>query len=292
MKHIPVLLEEVIENLNVKEGGIYIDATLGYGGHAEKILEKIGKTGKLIGIEWDEETKNEVSKKFRSRKDQFRIICDNYANLKKIVRSLGYERVDGILFDLGTNIHQIKESNKGFSFLREAALDMRFNPKFSDLPAYKIVNSWSKEKLDALLRESDEWRSHIIAKAIVESRRQKRILTTKDLADIVTRAVHGRHGRIHPATKVFQALRIAANSELENIRKAIPEAVELLGKGGRLVVISFHSGEDRIVKQLLKGFKERGLIKILTKKTIMPKYEETRSNPLSRSAKMRVGEKI
>ncbi len=292
MKHIPVLLNEVIEYLNIKSDGVYIDATCGFGGHAEKILERIDKGGELIGIELDPEVANETKDKFIRFKNQFRVICDNFANIEKITRRFGCKCVDGILFDLGTNLYQIKESSKGFSFLRSAPLDMRFNPKFSDLPAYKIVNTWSHESLEKLFRESDEWRARPIVKAIIERRRQKKILTTDDLADVILRAVHGKRGRIHPATKVFQALRIAANFELENIKEAIPEAMKMLCPQGRIIVISFHSGEDRIIKQAFRQAEERGIVKILTKKPIVPEYQEKRANPQSRSAKMRVIEKL
>ncbi len=285
MIHIPVLLKEAIKYLDVKEKGIYVDATLGFGGHSKEILKR-AKKGLLIGIEWDESALKEAKvnlEKFKNKK----LILENFVNLKKILKKLKIEEIDGILFDLGVNLAQLQDSKRGFSFQKEGPLDMRMTEDL-DLTASEIVNKWPEKELIRIFKENNERFARKIARKIVREREKKPILTTLELANIV-KSCYRKRRKIHPATLVFQALRIEVNKELENLKLVLPQAVDSLKKGGRLVVISFHSGEDRIVKTFIK--EEKRLIN-LTKKPIVPTPLEIRKNPRARSAKLRAAEKI
>ena len=247
--HIPVLLEEVIEALNVQPGGRYIDATIGPGGHAAAILENSTPGGQLLGIDADPESIEIAGAKLEAYGDSVLLVNQNFANLRVICSQYDFSPVHGILFDLGLSSVQLEENNRGFSFQHDSQLDMRFSPR-KEVTADDIVNTASESDLSDIIYEYGEERfSRRIARHIV---RQRPITTSLQLAKTVEEAVGGRRGRIHPATRTFQALRIAVNSELENLESALEQTINLLRPGGRLAVISYHSLEDRIVKQFMR----------------------------------------
>jgi len=293
--HIPVLPKEVIEYLDPKPNENFIDCTIGEGGHTTAILERNKPKGKVLGIEIDPE----LYQKLKSRMAEIRnskletrnrliLVNDSYVNLAETVRKQRFKPVSGILFDLGFSSWHLEESGRGFSFEKNEPLDMRYNPE-NPLTAEKIVNNWSEREIEKILREYGEERfTKRIAREIIQERKIKPIKTTFQLVETIKKStpIWYHHRRIHPATRTFQALRIAVNDELNNLKKALPQAVEILEKDGRLAVISFHSLEDRIVKNF---FREN--LKILTKKPIRPSLEEIEINPRSRSAKLRVGQK-
>jgi len=288
--HQPVLLNEAIKLLNIKKERKYIDATVGGGGHAEAVL-KTG--GRVLGIDWDPEAVRYAKEYLKKAcpDTSWKIARGNFANLEEIANKEGFGKVSGILFDLGVSSYQLKTSERGFSFQKDASLDMRMDPRLA-ITAADLLKVLSKKQLNVLFtRFAQEKRARAIADAIVRARRIKPIETTKELVDLVTSVYGGKRKirAIHPATKVFLALRIVVNSELENLKVVLSQALDLLKPNGRLVVISFHESEDRIVKRFLKNEKK---IQILTKKPITPSEEEIRINPRSRSAKLRVGEKI
>lgn len=300
--HIPVLVNEVIEYLQLKPGGRYIDCTLGGGGHAAKILAKIYPEGKLLGIDCDplaiEIAKSTLSPFGKS----VMIVKANFSNLSLIAPIYNFTEVDGILFDLGLSSIQLEESGRGFSFLRDEPLDMRFDPT-QELTAEYIVNNWSEHQIACILKKYGEEKHYRqIARAIVENRPIK---SSRHLVEVIKKAVP-RQGKLHPATRTFQALRIAVNGELDNLAMALPQAVSLLRPEGRLVVISYHSLEDRIVKTFfMREAKDclcppgtptcvcghTATLKIINRKPITPSPEEKSANPRSRSAKLRVAER-
>ena len=283
--HIPVLFEEVLQNLVSVEDGQFVDATLGGGGHTYRLLEKY-KQIRVIGIDADEVALTIAEEALREFKDRITLVRGNFKNVKEILQGIGVSSIDGILFDLGTSTYQIM-GKRGFSFNDDEALDMRMDIR-EELTAYDIVNSYRVDDLATILFEyGEEEKSRRIARAIVEARKKKPIETAKELADIVARA-KWRRGRIHPATKTFQAIRIETNHELESLKKGIESAVEVLNPGGRIGVISFHSLEDRIMKEF---FRNSPVLKILTKKPLRPERKEILTNPRSRSAKLRIAEK-
>lgn len=309
MAHFPVLLRDTINLLCLQPGDKVIDATFGEGGHSREILKKIGPEGWLLGIDADADNIARAKKipKFNKR---VILVNDNFCYLKKIAEKHNFYPVQAILMDLGWASRQFEESGRGFSFLRDEPLDMRYDRKSqisnlksqinfksqiqnSKLTASIIVNEWSEAEIGRILREYGEernWRE--IARAIVVARQKAPIKTTQDLVNLVlSLKLKVRNSRLHPATKVFQALRIAVNDELNNLRQVLPQAREILAPGGRLAVISFHSLEDRIVKQFFKSQSGK-ILKIITKKPITPSREEIKANPRSRSAKLRVAEKI
>lgn len=305
--HIPVLQKEVLQYLDPKPNENFIDATIDGGGHTAAILQKNGPHGKILGIELD----TEIYQKLRSRIAEFPIsnfqfpnrlilVNDSYTNLKKIIEKYKFGQVSGILFDLGMSSWHLEESGRGFTFMKDEPLDMRYNPEnpltplevkdsrrkfqknkpLTGLTAEKIVNEYSQEEIEKILKEYGEERfAKKIAKRIVQERPIK---TTFQLKDIIP----GKRTRIHPATRTFQALRIAVNDELNNLKEALPQTIEVLEKGGRIIIISFHSLEDRIVKNFFKEASPDRL-KILTKKPIIPSSEEIKINPRCRSAKLR-----
>ncbi len=302
--HIPVLTEEVIQALAVQPGGRYIDCTLGGGGHAAAILEHISPGGQLLGIDADPEAVDAASQRLSEYKDSTLLIADNFINLKSICYKHDFVPVHGIIFDLGLSSLQLNGNGRGFSFQHKAPLDMRFSPD-QELTAADIVNDYPEEELARLIRTyGEETAARRIAKYIVEERPVK---TTLELAKIVERGVGKRQRKIHPATKTFQALRIAVNQELEHLELALKQAVDLLGFEGRLVVISYHSLEDRIVKQFMQQ-ESKGCIcppevpvctcehtaslRQINKRIISPSPEEIKRNPRSRSARMRAAERI
>jgi 16S rRNA (cytosine1402-N4)-methyltransferase len=293
--HKPVLLKEVIEWLDVGRNKNYVDCTIGEGGHAIEILKRNGPKGKVLGIEIDPELYKKLKKEAPER---LILVNDSYTNLKEIVERENFKKVYGILFDLGISSWHIEKSGRGFSFLRDEPLIMRYNGNLTEeakLTAEMIVNEWPEREIERILKEYGEERfAKRIVREIVKARKVKPIKTTLQLVEVIKKAVPSfyRHRKIHFATKTFQALRIAVNNELENLKVALPQTIEVLEKEGRLVVISFHSLEDRIVKNFLKEKEREGKIKILTKKPIRPSKEEVKQNPRSRSAKLRAALKI
>ncbi|MBU4310663.1 16S rRNA (cytosine(1402)-N(4))-methyltransferase RsmH [bacterium] len=291
IEHIPVLLDEIIKYLNCMGNKVIVDCTIGEGGHAEKILENLGSSGILLGIDQDQDALVAARKRLASFGERVVLIWDNFTNLEKILKEKGIEKIDGILFDLGISSLQLNRRDRGFSFLKEGPLDMRMN-KAQKINASELINKTSYKELQNILYELGEKRwARRIARAIVRERGKGPVTTTTQLARIIERAVPYR-GRIHPATRAFQALRIEVNRELENLKEILPQAVDSLRKGGRICIVSYHSLEDRIVKNSFKEFARQGRIEILTKKPIISQEEEIRMNPRSRSAKLRVGERI
>lgn len=288
--HEPVLLKEVLEVLDPQSGQNYIDATINGGGHARAILERIGPKGKLLGIDWDCDLIQELGiKNQESGIKNTTLACDNYRNIKEIIKRYNFQPVHGILLDLGFSTHHLRQSKRGFSFLLNENLDMRYH-KENALTAEKIVNTWTGKAIEDLLREYGEERfARRITDAILRRRRVQKISTTAELVGIITQSVLRSYagGKMHPATKVFQALRIAVNQELENLSSVLPDCVDILAEEGKIIVISFHSLEDRIVKQFFRKRQKEEAVKIIHKKPLQPSEEETRENPSSRSAKLR-----
>lgn len=289
--HKPVLLREVTDLLNIRKGYVYVDCTLGLGGHSLEILEKLEGHGKLIGIEQDESSLKIAKDRLKDYPECY-LFSLNFLELKKALNSLGLDKISGgVLLDLGFNSYQLEDENRGFSFKMDSPLDMRMNRNKS-LSAYEVVNSYSEAELAEIFYKYGEERfSRRIAGLIVEKRsKSKAIKTTKELANIVIRAYPKvRKYKIHPATKIFQAIRIEVNNELENLEKFLCFVSELLLPTSRLIVISFHSLEDRIVKNFLKSNRE---FDILTKKPVVPTSGELKDNLRARSAKLRAAERI
>jgi len=301
--HIPVLLKETVEALAIRPGGRYIDCTVGGGGHAEAILERSAPGGQLLGIDADPEAVSAARERLSRFGSAVLIVNDNFANLESICLKNDFEPVNGILFDLGLSSMQLSEAGRGFSFKRGAPLDMRFGPGQA-LSAADIINKYSETELAGLIRDyGEETHSRQIAHLIVRARP---IRTTDELAGLIERAMPGR-GRIHPATKTFQALRIAVNRELDNLEAALGQALSLLGHEGRLAVISYHSLEDRIVKNFMRreaagcicppGLPQcvchhQSRLRLVMKQVITPSLAEVKANPRARSAKLRVAERI
>jgi len=293
--HIPVLQKEVLQYLSPKPNENFIDATINGGGHALAILDKIQPNGKLLGIDWDKEIIKNLKLKIKNFEKRIVLVSDNFANLEEIVKHTKFSSAEGILFDLGMSSWHLEESGRGFSFLKNEPLDMRYNSRnpLTGLTARRILNYYSYLEIEKILRTYGEERfAKKIAERIVEKRKIKPIESTFQLVEIIKNATPSwyHHRRIHLATKTFQALRIAVNDELNNLEKALPQALEILKDGGRLAVISFHSLEDRIVKNF---YRSRSLIdlKILTKKPVRPSEEEIKINPRARSAKLRAAQK-
>jgi len=287
--HVPVMQEEVLEALKIKDNGIYIDATVGLGGHSRNILNQAGGCT-LIGIDRDDKAL-EIAGERLNGFENVHLVRESFSNIKSVAEGLGYDRVNGILLDIGVSMLHLKSEDRGFSFLSDDILDMRMDSR-QDLTAEKIVNRYrEKELADIIWRYGDERFSRRIAKAIVYARQKKPVKSCKELAGIIERAVR-RRGRIHPATRSFQALRIEVNKELDELTAVIDAAPDILAREGRLCVISYHSLEDRIVKNSFKALAKEGLFRIITRKPLVPCRQEQITNPSSRSAKMRVGEKI
>ncbi|MCF8054239.1 MAG: 16S rRNA (cytosine(1402)-N(4))-methyltransferase RsmH [Deltaproteobacteria bacterium] len=306
--HQPVLLKEAIDLLQCGAGKIFVDGTVGGGGHAEAILERIGTDGHLIGIDFDEEALNASKARLAKFGESVTLVRGNFAAIADILYHRGMEKIDGAIVDLGVSSHQLLSAERGFSFAHEAPLDMRMSRNEGGISAELIVNTFTEARIKSILKEYGEERmAGLIARAICTRRSQAPIVTTVQLAEIVARVVRSRTKGIHPATRTFQALRIAVNQELENIASFIPAIVPLLRRGSRLVVISFHSLEDRIVKHAFASLASscdcpRGVpvcvcgkvpsLKIITKKPVIPGEQEIRNNHASRSAKLRVAERI
>jgi len=295
--HTPVLLKEVIDGLSLQRGDIYLDATLGGGGHAEEVWKRMGNSVQIAGIDLDETALEIARNKLEMAGCKPKLTLQNFRNIDRAVEILDIENPSKIVFDLGWNSMQVEEGERGFSFQKDEPLLMTFskeeNPEVTT--AYDIVNFWQEENIaDIIYAYGEETFSRRIAKKIVEEREKCEIKSSLQLAEIVKSAVpiFYRFGRIHPATKTFQAIRIAVNDELQALKEGLEKAFKLLKKDGRMAVISFHSLEDRIVKTFFKGLEEKDELEIINKKPIIAGEEEIERNRKSRSAKLRIIRKI
>lgn len=300
--HYTVMKNEAVDALDCKDGLIYVDCTLGGGGHSELILQRISPNGRLISFDIDQDAIEAASERLKDYKN-LTIVKDSYTNIKKVLKNLGIEKITGgILFDLGASYHQLTKQERGFSFSKEAPLDMRFNMD-SDFSAFDVVNGYTENELVKIFSEYGEERfSKRIAKRIVEQRKIKKIETTTELADLIVNCTPRVKSHIHPATRVFQAIRIEVNHELQNVKNTLNDVLDLLDFGAIISVISFHSLEDRLVKQIFKYYSTRchcernqmvcncppPVIELVNKKPIMASEEEIKENPPSRSAKLRI----
>ncbi|MFH1508884.1 MAG: 16S rRNA (cytosine(1402)-N(4))-methyltransferase RsmH [bacterium] len=305
--HEPVLAGEVIEFLKIKSNQNVIDGTLGGGGHAELLLEKNAPKGKLLGLDVDEEAIAASQKRLKSYGQRAIIRKTNYKNIKQITNEIRIVPVYAILLDLGVSLHQLKKGERGFSVQKDGPLDMRFDQGEIGVTAAQIINNYKEEYLREIFYKYGEERfSRKIASAIIKSRKEKKFIRTSELADLISALKPKGKSKVHPATKVFQALRIATNKEFENILSGIKDAVDVLEKGGRIAIISFHSLEDRLVKNVLKELEgvcqcpkdspicmcgKKEIVRIITRKPIIPSEKELIKNPRARSAKLRVAEK-
>lgn len=308
-QHVPVLLTEVLHWLQPKPGRSFVDGTLGGGGYTRALVAVVGSTGQVIAIDRDEAALERF--KIAGVSTNVILIHDSFANLNQICDQRGYNRYDGIVCDLGLSTDQLSDSSRGFTFVGAGSLDMRFDSSATELTAYKIVNGWSVQQLrNMLLHAGEEPLAMPIARAIVDSRKQAPITTPEKLAEIVN-TVYKSHfskpSRINPATRTFQALRITVNGELDALKEMLPQALYWLKPGGRLAIVSFHSLEDRMVKDFFRQesrdcicppkapvcqCEHKAQLKVLTKKPITPSAKEIAVNPRSRSAKLRVAERI
>lgn len=288
--HIPVLVKQVLEGLIVKPGGLYVDCTVGEGGHAKAILEASQPGGVVLGIDRDPVAVEIAERELRSYGAGSIIVNGNYSCIQNVLESRGLNLVDGVLFDLGLSSLQLEGENRGFSFNDDAFLDMRFDPN-QELTAWDVVNRYPRATLARVISDyGEEYRADRIADGIVKKRP---IDTSRGLADVVRAVVRRNLPRIHPATRTFQAIRMEVNRELENLRTGLSQAISILNKGGRLAVISYHSLEDRLVKYLFREESGSGNnLRLINKKVIPPSREEVRVNFRSRSARMRVAERI
>lgn len=297
---------EAVDALNCQDGLIYVDCTLGGGGHSELILKRIQPNGRLISFDVDQDAIDAATERLKNYKN-LTIVKNSYTNIKQVFKDLGIEKITGgILFDLGASYHQLTKQERGFSFSKEAPLDMRFNMD-SDFSAYDVVNNYKEEELVKIFSEYGEERfSKRIAKAIVQKRQVKPIKTTTELADIIVEATPKIKSSIHPATRVFQAIRIEVNHELQNVKNTLTDVLDLLDFNAIMSVISFHSLEDRVVKHVFKYYSTRchceknqmicncppPILELVNKKPIMATEQEIKENPPSRSAKLRVAKCI
>ena len=294
--HIPVLQNELIELLDPKQGDNFIDGTINGGGHSRLILEKTSPKGKLLGIDWTHELIEGLSVRFKEEgyEERVKLVADNFSRLEEIVQDNGFGPVNGILLDLGFSSWHLDKSGRGFSFMKNERLDMRFD-KYNKLDAWTIINRWPEEEIGAAIRDYGQerfWRK--ISSNIVAERQLNPINTTYDLTAVIKKSVPAWYcqQRINESTKTFQALRIVVNRELSNLSRVLPQMVEILAPEGRMAVISFHELEDRIVKQFLKGEESEGRIKLLTKRPIKASEEEIKINRRARSARLRVAQKL
>lgn len=307
--HVSVLLDECIESLNIKPDGVYVDCTMGGAGHSKEIVKRLSSKGLFIGFDQDKNAIETAKERLKDYSDRVRFIHSNFENIKEELEKIGVYKIDGVLADLGVSSHQLDEKDRGFSYMQDAPLDMRMDVR-KDFSAYDVVNTYSEEELARIIKEygEDNWAKRI-AKFIVEKREEKEIETTGELVDIIKGAIP-KKARIdgpHPAKRTFQAIRIEVNNELSVINKMIQDAVSIMDKGGRICIITFHSLEDRIVKNEFKELAldcvcpphflmcqcdKKSLVKVITRKPILPSEEEINENPRSRSAKLRVAERI
>lgn len=307
--HKPVLLNECIENLNIKPDGVYLDGTLGGAGHSLEIAKSLNEKGMLIGIDRDIEAINVSSERLRGVKPTIKLVNDNHKNIKDVLRMLNIPKVDGILLDLGVSSYQLDNPDRGFSYRYDAPLDMRMSTN-DKLTANDVVNTYTKEDLTRIFRDygEEKWASRV-ADFIVSRRKDKPINTTFELVDVIKAAIPAgaRVEGGHPAKRIFQAIRIEVNGEIDNLRNAISDAIDCLAPGGRICIISFHSLEDRIVKEVFNDFAKgckcppdfpkcvcnnKKVVNILSKKPIISTEDELDENKRAHSAKLRVAEKI
>ena len=307
-KHISVLLNECIEGLNIKEDGIYVDGTLGGAGHSSEIIKNLCERGRLIGIDQDKDALKAAKEKLKEY-NNVTFVHSNFYNIENILHDLNIAGVDGILMDLGVSSYQLDNGERGFSYMQDAPLDMRMNRENS-LSAYEVINSYSEEDLFRIIKDYGEEKfAKRIANFIINKRKEKNIESTLELVDVIKAAIPAKARREgpHPAKRTFQAIRIEVNKELEIIEKTIRDGVERLNVGGRMAIITFHSLEDRIVKTVYKNLanpctcpssfpvcvcNKKPIVKIITRKPIEASKEELDYNPRSRSAKLRIIEKI
>lgn len=305
--HVSVLLKECIEGLNIKPNGIYVDGTLGGGGHSFKILQLLDG-GKLIGVDQDTDALKAATDRLKIFEGKFIPVHSNFSQISRVLADLEIKKIDGLLLDLGVSSFQLDEAERGFSYMNDGKLDMRMNQN-DTFTAYDVVNGYSEQKLTEIITDYGEenW-SNRIAKFIIQERAEKPIETTFELVEVIKKAIPAaaRKDGPHPAKRTFQAIRIEVNNELKIIEQTIEAAVENLNKGGRIAIITFHSLEDRIVKNAYKKLATgctcppefpvcvcggKAKVKIITKKPILPSDEEVEMNPRARSAKLRVAEK-
>lgn len=281
--HIPVLLHEVLEQLDVSEGNLYIDATAGGGGHTQEI---VARGGRVLAIDQDDDALEHLRSRFEHEKN-VTVVKGNFGNIEELALLHGFGNCSGVLFDLGMSSFQIDSSSRGFSFHRDQPLDMRMDAQ-KELSAYEVVNKWSPEALEEIfLRFGEEQQASQVVYAIVEARKEKKIESTGELVQIIKKVIR-RNEKIHPATRVFQAIRIAVNAELDVLKNGLDGALAVTGSNGKVVAISFHSLEDRIVKTKFREYEQKSLGTVHNKKPIIANESETQTNPRSRSAKMRV----
>ncbi|MCF7908735.1 MAG: 16S rRNA (cytosine(1402)-N(4))-methyltransferase RsmH [Candidatus Omnitrophica bacterium] len=291
--HYPVMYREVLNFLEPQRRKVIVDCTLGLGAHAAKMLESMSQDSLLIGIDRDQDSLEVAKKNLKSFNGRFTVARGDFANLDQVLAKVKINRVDAFLFDLGISTYQLNSPQRGFSFLKEGPLDMRMDQD-AFVSAYDLVNNLSEGELASIFKKFGEERhARRIAIRLVEARRKEPLTTTTQLTRIIVSAlsVKSQHGRIHPATRIFQSLRIAVNRELESLKDGLGRAVELLNKGGRIGVISFHSLEDRIVKHVFKNYASEGILKVITKKPLIPTDLEREENLASRSAKLRIAER-
>lgn len=304
-RHIPVMPDAVLEHLAPRPGGVYIDATVGYGGHAVLLADAAGAGGRIVGLDVDPAALAYTDERLRARGARYDLLRGNFGDLEQLLAPLALPRVDGILFDLGVSSPQLDLPERGFSFRETGPLDFRLDPD-APLTAADLINSLSERELAQVLRSyGDERYAERIARAVVERRDAHPIQTTSELAELVVRAYPAkrRHGRIHCASRTFLALRIATNRELASLQQGLAAGLAQLSVGGRVVVLAYHSGEDRIVKRVLRRHSGRPVdgdeappadirVQILTRRPVEPDPEEVRTNPRARSAKLRAAERV
>ena len=307
--HVSVLLDECIENLNIKPDGVYVDCTMGGAGHSKEIVKRLSDKGLFIGFDQDKNAIATAKERLSEYSDRVRFVHSNFENIKEELEKIGVTKIDGVLADLGVSSHQLDEADRGFSYMQDAPLDMRMDVR-CDFSAYDVVNTYSENELAKIIKDygEDNWAKRI-AKFIVEERAEKPIETTGELVEVIKKAIP-KKARIdgpHPAKRTFQAIRIEVNSELSILNRAIEDGVARLNKGGRMAIITFHSLEDRIVKLKFRELSnpctcpsefpicvcgKKPLVKVISRKAIEPSKEEVEENPRSRSAKLRVVERI
>lgn len=307
--HVSVLLNECIENLKIKPDGVYVDCTMGGAGHSKEIVKKLSDKGLFIGFDQDKNAINTARERLSEYENRVKFVHSNFENIKEELEKIGIYKIDGVLADLGVSSHQLDEAERGFSYMQDAPLDMRMDVR-CEFSAYDVVNTYTEDELAKIIKDygEDNWAKRI-AKFIVEERVNKPIETTGELVDVIKKAIP-KKARIdgpHPAKRTFQAIRIEVNNELGVITKMINDASSIMNEGGRICIITFHSLEDRIVKNAFKYLAsdcicpqhlpicqcdKESEVKIITRKPLLPSDEEIEVNPRSRSAKLRVAEKI
>ncbi|MCG2726930.1 MAG: 16S rRNA (cytosine(1402)-N(4))-methyltransferase RsmH [Elusimicrobia bacterium] len=288
--HKPVLLKETVRHLVTDKNGVYVDGTLGMAGHAMGILSELNKQGRVIAIDWDPEMIELAKKQLSNCEEQVTVVKGNFADIDEILPRENIAKISGVLFDLGVSSLHFDKPSRGFGFKHNGPLDMRISPE-NPLTAYTIINKWPYEQIEHLIRISGERFSNKITKLIVNERAKNTIVGTSDLKSLIEKNFVCRKDKIHPATRTFLALRLAVNSELDNLLKGIHNATHFMAKGSRMCIITFHSLEDRIVKETFKSMVKLGGWEMITKKPVKPSDEEIENNHRARSAKLRVIEK-